>query len=94
MMELTPFHIFEKGQLKTGIDFWLGKGQINRQTLPLFLRQARLEITGIEKETKYNNLKMRIRDKVKQVGKTDYTGLPVYIVTIEFNEPQSKIIVK
>lgn len=94
IQELTEFNVFEKSQLKTGIDYWLGTTNTLRQVLSFFSRQARLEVTGIEKETKSNNLKIRINAKMKQVEKSAYTGLPVYIVAVEFGTPQSQIIIK
>lgn len=94
MQELTEYNVFEKSQLGTGIDFWMGNSDLSKQLKPLFLRKARLEITGIEKENRFNNLNVRISDKKRQVKKTDYTGLPVYIFAIEFDTPKSKIIIK
>lgn len=89
---LTNFTIFEKGQFGTGIDYWLGTGNFTSQSLPLFQRRGRLEITGIEKEGNRNTLAARIPVKKRQVRKTDHTGLPVFIAALEFYSPKLMLI--
>lgn len=81
---LTEYTIVSRSRIGTGFDYWLGKKED-----PLFTPLARLEISGIEKETQTNTMDSRYKQKKKQVAVSDGTGLPAYISIIEFGTPKA-----
>lgn len=88
--ELTKFKSFETGNIGTGIDYWMShKKDISE--LGTFSREARLEISGILKETKSNSVNMRLNLKKKQVKKSDDSNISAWIAIVEFSTPKSKI---
>ena len=90
--EQTAFTAIERAAKKTGIDYWLGYQNDD----PLFLfteKSARLEISGILRESDSNTVKRRIKLKSKQTEPTDHT-FPVYISIVEFFEPKAEIVRK
>jgi len=48
----------------------------------------RLEISGIFKETKQNNVEKRVREKKQQAKQSDESQLPAYISIVEFSKPK------
>lgn len=95
IMALTDFNYFERSHQISGYDFWLDKvsgkewRQIERKKL------AKLEISGIWKESSSNSVNMRVSKKLKQVKKaTSQEELPIMISIIEFFTPKAKIITK
>lgn len=65
-----------------GVDFWL----IDPMT---FTAIARLEISGLRKETPSNTLANRIKVKLKQVEQSDDSGVSAYIAIIEYSKPSA-----
>ena len=55
---------------------------------------ARLEISGINKEEGSNTVEARIKTKIKQVQQSDEMKIPVYISISELNSPKSIFIQK
>lgn len=88
--ELTEFHSFEIASIGTGIDYWMSK-KINNSELIAFKKEARLEISGIFKESKSNTVNMRVNLKKKQIQRSKNSGLPAWITVVEFSSPKSKI---
>ena len=89
--EQTNFTVIERAVTSTGIDYWLGFKNINRNHI--FHKAARLEISGILAENKGNTVTSRINIKQKQTQPTDHT-LPVYIIVVEFSKPWAKMVLK
>ena len=83
-LKLTDYTIIMRSRKGTGFDYYLGQKEI--QT---FEPQARLEISGIENETKTNTIEGRFRQKMEQTSPTDASGLPAYISIIEFSKPKA-----
>lgn len=54
---------------------------------------AKMEVTGIAKESNTNTLSIRINLKKKQVAKSKTKPFPVYIFVIEFSVPKAKNII-
>lgn len=94
MIELLGFKNFEEGIIGTGIDFWLSKNQFQKGKIAYYKREARLEISGILKETVGNTINMRVGRKRKQMKVSDYLQLQGWIVVVEFSTPKSKIVKK
>ena len=91
MRELTHFTVIERAVTSTGIDYWLGFKNVNRNHI--FHKAARLEISGILAENERNTVTNRIHLKQKQTQPTDHT-LPVYIIVVEFSKPWIKMVLK
>jgi len=89
--ELLGYTIFEESRYGTGIDYWMGKGEIPEERPTFFQKEARLEISGISKETPSNTVNMRVNKKKKQISPSDKSNLPGWVIVIEFGTPKSKI---
>jgi len=81
----TPFTVIERSYKKTGFDYWLG--YIND---PLFQKKAKLETSGILKESVTNTVKSRVKMKMEQIRKTNNT-IPGYVIVVEFSKPFSEV---
>lgn len=79
----TEYTIIERSRKGTGFDYMLGD-----KADPLFTPKARLEISGIMKETEGNTISSRFLQKTSQVKKSDCTSLPAYISIVEFSTPK------
>jgi hypothetical protein len=77
----TDYTILEKSRYGDGVDYWLGK-----ENEVLFKNSARIEISGILRETEQNTVEKRFDIKKKQSNQSDKTQLPVYISIIEFSK--------
>jgi hypothetical protein len=87
--ELTEFVIIEEALHETGIDYWLDYNEQHELYDIDNSFRARLEISGIGKETPGNTVQDRIKAKKLQTKKSDETGLHVYISVIEFASPKA-----
>jgi hypothetical protein len=85
----TEYTIIERSIKSTGFDYWLGK----KSDIP-FKNSARLEISGIFKESEQNNLDKRLKRKKKQVTQSDSMPLPAYISIVEFSNPKAVFVKK
>lgn len=89
--EQTDFTAIRRAITKTGIDYWLGyqtKGsdQLFAET------SARLEISGILRQTDTNKPEYRAKKKIIQSQQSDSTSFPAYVVIVEFSQPSSMIV--
>lgn len=89
--EYTKFTVIERAVTSTGIDYWLGIKNTNKNHI--FHRAARLEISGILAENPSNTVTSRINIKLKQTQPTAHT-FPVYIIVTEFSKPWVKMVLK
>ena len=85
-LQQTPYTIIERARRGTGFDYMLGdKNDI------FFLPKARLEVSGISKETHGNTIGSRFKGKKAQVEKAHYMAeLPAYVSIVEFSTPKAK----
>lgn len=90
--EKTEFTTIERAVRGTGIDYWLGYKDENRNGL-FSMRDARLEISGLLKESGSNTVKNRINTKLKQIKASNHT-FPVFISIIEFSNPKAETVRK
>lgn len=81
----TEYDIVEESFIGTGIDYWLGYKDENENYDEFNFLNARLEISGILKESKSNSFEKRIREKKAQTKASDGTGLPAYVSVVEFS---------
>ena len=61
---------------------------------PLFMPKARLEVSGIMRETEGNTLATRFQQKAAQTDRSDATRLPAYVSVVEFSTPKAKFDIK
>lgn len=91
LLELTDYTVIERSPLGTGYDYLLGTEEVSSK---LLIPKARLEISGIGKESTTNTVKNRVSVKLKQTNKSDSSNLPAFVVVIEFDTPKAQIAIK
>lgn len=84
MLALTEHRVIQRSAKGTGFDFWLGK-----RGVPGFQSHARLEVSGIL--LRPSRVGSRGAEKQVQSRRSDSTGLPAYVVIVEFSCPKSRI---
>jgi hypothetical protein len=88
--ERTHYTAVKRATARTGIDYWLGYK--TTQTNQIFSsKDARLEISGILKESRTNTPQYRIVQKLKQTKQSDYTSSPAYVIVVEFSQPMAEM---
>ena len=85
----TDFTVIERSRRGTGFDYMLG---FKEDTM--FTPQARLEISGINRETDSNSITMRYKKKLAQTSQSDETALPAYISIVELSTPKALFNIK
>ena len=71
----------------TGMDYWLGKDSSAGGRTENFLDGfARLEVAG-RRATIESALTTEVTAKLTQSKKSDYTGIPAYVVVVGFRKP-------
>jgi hypothetical protein len=94
ILQLTSYRNFELSKSGTGIDYWLKSGEPEESLSLVGKDKARLEISGLNKQTTANTIEPRIRMKEKQIAASAATKIPGIIVVVEFGTPKAKIIVR
>jgi hypothetical protein len=92
VLNRTTYKAFIPSRKKSGIDFWLFLEE--PQSLHYSVADARLEISGIRKESRTNTLSIRLKLKKEQVKKSNHLGIDVYFAITEFHKPQSMFVTK
>ena len=87
-LPLTCKDRVERSAKGTGIDYWIGEGEGQRG---IFQRAARLEASGIFKGNK-TRIAGRLAEKLTQTRRSDETGLPAYVVIVEFGSPEARVV--
>jgi hypothetical protein len=72
----------------------LGVSEYDENLLPFEQRKARLEISGIWKESESNTVDARVRLKRKQLEQSDSTLMPALVIVVEFGTPKVKFVEK
>ena len=80
---LSSFNCIEKSSKGTGFDYWIG----DEDSLGIFQRKARLEISGILKESSTNTIEKRVLDKEAQTSRTAHLNMKAHICVMEFSKP-------
>ena len=89
---LTKFVVIERAMKRTGIDYWLGDASSKRSGLP-FQNKARLEVSGILQDAE-GRFSSRMAAKNTQTMRSDSTGIPAYVVVVEFSTPKAGLSVR
>ena len=84
---LTDYTHFKTSETSNGYDFLLRKKSADKNFL-----NAKLEISGIRKETPQNTVKSRLSVKEKQILKNIDDDAICYVSIIEFSKPEAKFI--
>ncbi|MCA9705254.1 MAG: hypothetical protein KDK70_05335 [Myxococcales bacterium] len=79
---ITDYRVVERSVKRTGIDWWLGRSD--------GVFEARLEVSGILAGP--DKLDSRVDDKLRQMARSDGTGLPGYAAVVEFGAPQARVV--
>ncbi len=85
---LTDYHIVQRSYKNTGIDYWLGLKEDR-----LFQQAARLEVSGIRRGDN-KQVDARVNTKLKQTERSERSGLPAFVVVVEFGEPVAVVVKK
>ena len=80
--------VIEASWIGTGFDWWLGEE--NDET---FQRKGRLEVSGIRRGSD-RDIDARASEKLTQTARSDDTGLPAYVIVVEFGRPAAKVVEK
>lgn len=86
--ELTEYPYIFTRRKGEGIDFCLSKNET------LFSCDARLEVSGIRKESLTNTVEKRLRIKKIQTERSDDSNKPAFISITEFSTPKSLFVKK
>lgn len=85
--KLTGFDDIETSEKGDGVDFWFSKSDS-------FDFVARLEVSGIRRESATNTVKQRLKFKLEQVKQSDDSNVPAFISIIEFSKPEALYLLK
>lgn len=81
---LSNYECIERSSKGLGFDYWLGE----EDTLEIFQRKARLEISGILKESSTNTVENRTKIKENQTKKSSFLNMTAHICVMEFSNPK------
>ena len=87
-LRLTQTPRVERSAKGTGVDYWVGDGKDRRG---IFQRTARLEVSGILRGDE-GKIAARLREKLSQTKRSNSTGLPVYVVIVDFGRPEARFV--
>ena len=84
--KFTEYTVIERSNIGEGIDYWLGYKEDTDKFM--FQRKARLEVSGILLDKQYpSQIKQRVRKRTEQTKQSDRSGLPAYVIVVEFGQP-------
>jgi len=87
--KLTDYAVVKQSKKGTGFDYWLGKSS----SITGLQEKARLEVSGILNGTN-GQINQRLKEKERQITKSDSMNIPAFIVIVEFGNPVIKITLK
>lgn len=82
----TGYVPIERSMKRTGIDYWLGDAD-NSTDLEY---KARLEVSGIRRGDS-RTVRARVQRKLAQTDLSDPSGLPAYVIVVEFGSPRAEV---
>lgn len=88
-LRTTAYTVIERSRRGTGFDYMLGDNDD-----PLFMPKARLEVSGIMRESDGNTVARRFEQKAAQTDRSDAMRLPAYVAVVEFATPKAKFDIK
>lgn len=87
VFQFEKLEVVERSRKGTGFDYWLAKPGADTY---LFQGTARLEVSGILDGTD-SEFRRRVKEKLNQTKRSDFTGLPAYVAVVEFGTPRSAL---
>ena len=85
--EFTDLVFIDQAFDHTGVDFWLAS---RSESGPFFQAKARLEISGILRETPSNSVEYRLTKKAERLDKYP-SEYPASIAVVEFSQPRTEM---
>jgi|WetSurMetagenome_2_1015567.scaffolds.fasta_scaffold222154_1 hypothetical protein len=85
MSSMTEFNVLERSRKGTGFDYWLGA-----KPTPYFQDKRRLEVSGILRGG-LGDINSRMKIKLEQIAVTDNSGIPAFVIIVEFGKPVSLV---
>ena len=85
--KLTDYRAIQQSALGTTIDYYLAPQDQNGDLI--FNHAARLEVSGILKESETNTVENRIKSKLRRLKES---RLPTYVIIVEFSQPWSQMV--
>ena len=89
--EQTNYTAIQRSVTSTGIDYWLGYKEDVIDGQIFSSRNARLEVSGILRQSAANRVQERVRRKIQQTKRSDSATFPAYIVVVEFSQPVAEV---
>jgi len=87
--KFTKFEVVMQARIGTGVDYWLAhRESVDQTTGSANFLAARLEVSGIHRQSETNQPEFRLSAKQSQAKQSAITGLPVCIVIVEFGSPR------
>jgi hypothetical protein len=86
--ELMEFTAIEQAIRGTTIDYYLAPQ--DQDEVLIFNRAARLEVSGILKESENNTVDARVKKKLRRLKQKG--DLPTFIIIVEFSQPWSNMV--
>ena len=86
IIQETSYVPIERSRKLTSIDYWLG----DAADATALEYQARLEVSGI-RQGDARTVRDRMRRKLAQTDPSDLSGLPAYVIVVEFGSPQAEV---
>jgi len=87
-LPLTGTDRVERSAKGTGIDYWMGGVTEGRG---IFQHTARLEVSAILRGDD-SKIRIRLNEKLIQTERSEHTGLPAYVVIVEFSRPEARFV--
>ena len=97
--------VIARSRRGTGVDYWLGNDDNSSVTTAeramtdemgyllqddSLVVRGRMEVSGILRGSD-SEIRRRVRSKLGQTDQSDATGLPVYVVVVEFGRPLAEV---
>lgn len=86
IIQETGYVPIERSMKGAGIDYWLGDAD-DATDLEY---KARLEVSGIRRGDN-RTVRARMQQKLAQTDPSDPSGLPAYVIVVEFGRPQAEV---
>ena len=90
--EYSDYTIIERSAKGPGFDYFLLEEDIYDENELFPQASSRLEVSGILKATKDNEIRARVREKLKQTKKSENTKMSALVIVTEFSRPEIRMV--
>lgn len=99
------YAVIARSRRGTGVDYWLGNDDNSSVTTAeremtdemrdwlqddSLVVRGRMEVSGILQGSD-SEIRGRVRSKLGQADRSDATGLPIYVIVVEFSQPLAEV---